>query len=134
MMRGFFFSMDTILAFMIALLFIGAIFTAISSIPAASDDYSYLRRIVDDSLVVMEKRGILENSIRANSSQPIREFAAILPNNLCYRISIAKPPAITPILAQENCLCQSFTIGRRSVVVADSTSVEYLAEMRACLK
>jgi hypothetical protein len=126
--------MDTILAFMIALLFIGAIFTAISAIPSYSDGYNYLRRIVDDSLLVMEKKGILENSIKTNSSQPIRDFAAILPKNICYRIAISKPPAITPILAQENCACSSFSIGRRSIVVTDSTSEEYLAEMRACLK
>lgn len=132
-MKGIFFSLDALLALLVAFLLTGAILQAIAALPAEPDN-SRLLKISGDSLAIMEKTGTLEDSVSSSSSNPIKLFARSIPRNICYRVSISKPPASNPLIAEENCPCKTFSVARRSFLIASSASTEYLAEMRACYK
>ncbi len=133
MKKGIFFSLDAILALLIAFSLAAAILNALSALPAFSNSNSNLR-ISEDALSSMEKSGVFEKALRDSSAVPIQEFVRSLPNNICYRIAISKPPAANAIIAEENCKCNTFSVTYRSFLVADASAEEYTVQMRTCYK
>ena len=133
-MRGIFFSIDAILALLLALSISALILNTSSRLQATTIADSQLQKIADDSLVSMDKSGVLGSSVVANSANPLKEFARIIPGNVCYRIAIYPQSLSTPMIAQENCACRTYSISRRSFVLPEPGTAIYLAEMRACYK
>ncbi|MFH0972019.1 MAG: hypothetical protein V1835_05650 [Candidatus Micrarchaeota archaeon] len=134
MRRGVFFSLDALLALLIAFALMTSTFAIITAAPRGNAIGNAPLEISQDALLAMEKGGVLGIAVKNSDPAPIRKFAEIIPNNICYRISIMKPPSGDAIIAEENCRCIDYSVARRSIVVGSASSEEYLAEMRACNK
>lgn len=134
MKRGLFFSLDAILALLIALSLAAAILNSLAGIPPVSGKAQIPQKISEDALASMEKGGVLQDAVGYSSSMPLRQFSAVLPGNICYRISILRPPAPEPIIAEENCICKEYSVSRRSFLVQSAAPSFYIAEMRSCFK
>jgi hypothetical protein len=134
MRKGIFFSLDALLALIIALSLAAAILNGIGQVPPVSAKENSAQRIAEDSLALMEKNLVLHDSVAASSPVAIQQFAQLIPPNICYRISISKRAAESPIIVDENCGCKTYSVARRSFIVASATPEIYVAEMRSCFK
>lgn len=136
-MRGIFFSLDGILALMISLLLIGAVFSAIDSISRASIIPQSLASNAKDTLAVLEKSGALKESVAQNSYIPSKQALDLLPSNACYSFSIFKGISPIPLIASQNCGCKVSFIAQRGFVISPESSNEpdeYTARLSLCQK
>ncbi|MEK6954028.1 MAG: hypothetical protein AABX01_03405 [Candidatus Micrarchaeota archaeon] len=132
-MRGIFFSIDAILALLIAFSLSAFILNAIAGLPDPSLSSSQPEKLADDALISMDKSGVLKNALESKSAIPLKEFARVFPSNICYRVEISGENEGV-IIADENCACKTYSISRRNFIISGSTTSIYLAEMRVCYK
>ncbi|MFH1750729.1 MAG: hypothetical protein ABH863_03565 [Candidatus Micrarchaeota archaeon] len=132
MKRGIFFSLDAVLALIIALSLSAATLGAIERLSTAGSEFP--SGISEDLLASMEKDGALQDAAIASSAYPLSSHLAMAPANICYRLTIWKDPGVEPLVADENCACKVYSVSARSFILASSEPEEYVAEMRTCYK
>jgi len=131
MKKGFIFSLDAIIAVLIALLMITSILFYLSQ-NSHSPNRENLNNIALDSLVLLEKSGALSATVISLDPSALDSYLGTLPYNICARIELFESRAdgsLSKTLSHYRAGCSlpsSYIISRRVFI---ASRITYLAEL-----
>jgi hypothetical protein len=131
MKKGFIFSLDAIIAVLIALFMITSIIFYISQ-NSHSKNRENLNNIALDSLVLLEKNGALSATAISLDPSALDSYLGTLPDNICAKIDLFESQAgggLHKTISHYRAGCPSsasYIISRRVFIASGST---YLAEL-----
>ena len=123
--KGMIFTIDAILAVVIAGIMLSAAYFYISDEYGEGDRQQNLYKISLDILSALEKDGALQNSVNAGSASSIGSFLNALPTQICSNVTIYDNSSIIRASAQkQNCNITQPVFSRR-VFVSGNFSAYY---------
>ncbi len=126
--KGVIFTIDAILAVVIAGIMLSAAYFYISEEYDAGDRQQSLHKMSLDVLSVFEKEGMLHNSVSAGSASSIGSFLDALPSQICSNVTIYDNSSIIRASAQKQGCNITQPVFSRRVFVSNFSS--YYAEAK----
>lgn len=133
--RGIFFTIDALIALLIAGAIIFSIFSSLSRlVSASSETRNPIPEAGDAILTTLDNRGAFLRAI-SNTSAIYSELE-LAPQSLCWEINLVREDGRTIASAKKGgCSCREVSYSRRAIVLENATSKIYsTAEGRFCLK
>jgi len=89
-MRGFFISLDAVLAILLAFVILAASLFIAGNIRSRSVDEAQLKRVSEDVLAVLEKTGRLALTPQAGGASEVQEVFLTAPDSACFRLRVIR--------------------------------------------
>ena len=119
------FTLDAIMAVLIAGIMITSAYFFISQTDAASFNRQNLNKISLDVLAVLEKDNTLKGSVESGSASELDTFLAFLPSPLCGKVTVFDSNFTSVLTAQKSgCDFDQPAVSRR-IFVTDNFDVYY---------
>lgn len=113
------FTLDAILAVLIAGVMLSAAYFYISGAEAPTDNRQNLYKISLDILAVLEKDGALHDFVNAGSASAISSFLNALPSQICSNVTIYDNSSIIKLSAQKQGCSMTQPIFSRRIFVSN---------------